>query len=235
MKVPTLKLKDVEAPWTRWRRQVNAFLARKQAEADALKAKAAEAQHELELKLMREAEAAAAAAAAAAAPQPVADVPPTPEAVDALTMRVMVLENAWNAFHQAQSADRRLEEILARLKSIEADYVSLDVVMDESEKLQKLVIDLGVDTLRSAMAQLRDEVTAVRRAGTGKAPVAVPADLDSLKKQLEALKLKVAAVESEDQATRAGLVALQEKQDLDEQNLAGLRKDLEMEVVADPK
>ena len=48
MKVPTFKLKEVEAPWTRWHRQFNDWAARKEAEAAARKAKEAQERAELE-------------------------------------------------------------------------------------------------------------------------------------------------------------------------------------------
>lgn len=269
MKVPTFKLKEVEAPWTRWHRQFNDWAARKEAEAAARKAKEAQERAELEAERAR----------AAAVPIPVG-VPSNAEEVAALRDRLEILENAWNAFHQAQvdrqqadmaarglvlaRDDQRFETLLKRvdclerqsspdgdariggaeelisrlderLRAVEGNYVSLDVVVDESTKLQRLVADLQVGNLRADMARLRDGLADARKATAGKAPGLASADIDGLRKQLEALKLKLAAIEAADEATRAGLLALQEKQDADEANLKTLREELEMEVVATPK
>ena len=248
MKVPTFQLKEVESPLSRLRKRLDAWTARKQAEAK-----------ERERKEMEAAAAAAAALAAAASPHPIGGASDVDSELAALHDRLAILENAWNAFHQAagspstgpQLAVERLNdritaletarspeaggalgELLARfedrLRTIEGQYVSVDVVTDESAKLQKLVLDLGVGALRQEMAKLR-------AASDAKKPVPGDGEVASLKKQLEALKLKVAASEASEQATRAGLVALQEKQDADEADLKSLRKELEMEVVAAPK
>ena len=274
MKVPTFKLKEVEAPWTRWRRQFNDWAARKEAEAAARKAKEAQERAELE----------AARARAADAPVPVG-APSNSEEVAALRDRLAFLENAWNAFHQSR-ADMELlpaehEVMLQRISALEDRLQPGNLASDtDHEAFRQQVVDLwnaihrienelrlnrpqqvadlravvdglqaevaafraaglkagtGQDNLapiRKDLLELRGQIAAAVKAGAGKGPGAIPVEL---KAQLDALKLKVAAVEAEDQATRAGLVALQEKQDLDEQNLASLRKELETEVVADPK
>lgn len=278
MKVPTLQLRDVEAPWTRWRRQFNAWAERKQAEAEA----AAKAR---EIKAVEEA-ARKAAEIAASAPQPVG-TPSTSAETAALLSRLEILENAWNAFHQARETVELLpaehEVMLQRISMLEDRLQPGNLASDtDHEAFRQQVVDLwnavhGIENelrlarpqqvadLRAVVDGLQAEVAAFRAAslkpgtgqdnlapirkdliemrgqiaalgkGTGKAG-GLPAEaLDLLKKQLEALKLKVAAVESSDQATRAGLIALQEKQDADEANLKTLREELEMEVVATPK
>lgn len=249
MKVPTFKLKEVEAPWTRWRRQFNDWAARKEAEAAARKANEAQ----------ERAEAEAAKARAAAVPVPVG-VPSNSEEVAALRDRLAILENAWNAFHQAheerkEAADAarallldkdglRHETIIRRLGLLETAAMKVEGL---EQQVQALVSQAAGFTLRMGASddqlleliakvdKVQADLAGASKATAGKAPAPVSADIDGLRKQLEALKLKIAAVEASDEATRAGLVALQEKQDADEANLNNLRKELEMEVVADPK
>ena len=231
MKVPTFQLKEVESPLSKLRKRLDAWTARRQAEAK-----------EREQKELEAAAAAAAALAAAASPHLVGSAPDGYSEMVALQDRLAILENAWNAFHQAAGSPKAggaLNELLSRLEErlrlVEGQYVSLDVVTDEISRLQKLVLDLGVDALRQEVAKLRSELSDAKKPTPGKAGTTLDGEVASLKKQLEALKLKVAASEASEQATRAGLVALQEKQDADEADLKSLRKELEMEVVADPK
>ena len=276
MKVPTFKLKEVEAPWTRWHRQFNDWAARKEAEAAARKAKEAQERAELEAERAR----------AAAVPIPVG-VPSNAEEVAALRDRLEILEHAWNAFHQSRAAMELLpaehEVMLQRISVLEDRLQPGNLASDtDHEAFRQQVVDLWnavrrienelrldspqqmVD-LRAVVDGLQAEVAAFRAAGlksgTGQdnlAPIrkdihdlrgqivalsklsergaAVAADaVATLRAQADALKLKVAAIEAADAATRAGLLALQEKQDADEANLNNLRKELEMEVVADPK
>ena len=84
MKVPTMQLKEVEAPWTRGRRQFNDWAARKQAEAEAQKVK------EFEDAARKAAE------IAASAPQPIGN-PAAPAETAALLSRLEILENAQSA------------------------------------------------------------------------------------------------------------------------------------------
>lgn len=276
MKVPTFKLKEVEAPWTKWRRQFNDWVARKEAEAAAQKAKEAQ----------ERAEAAAAQARAASAPVPVG-APANSDEVAVLRARLTFLENAWNAFHQARESLSLLpvehEVMLQRISVLEDRLQPGNLASDtDHEAFRQQVVDLWnaihridnelsknrpqqVADLRAVVDGLQAEVAAFRAAGlkfgTGQDNLAsirkdihdlrgqivalsklsergaaVAADaVVTLRAQADALKLKVAAVEAEDQATRAGLIALQEKQDADEANLKTLRKELEMEVVAAPK
>ena len=238
MKVPTFKLKEVEAPWTRWRRQFNDWAARKEAEAAAQKAKEAQERAELEAERAR----------AAAVPIPVG-VPSNAEEVAALRDRLAILENAWNAFHQARAtmellpAEREVmienEMSKNRLQQVADLRAVVDGLQAEVAAFRAAGLKSGTDQdnlapIRKDIHDLRGQIVALSKLSERGAAVAADA-VATLRAQADALKLKVAAVEAADQATRSGLVALQEKQDADEANLKNLRKELEMEVVADPK
>lgn len=238
MKVPTFKLKEVEAPWTRLHRQFNDWAARKEAEAAARKAKEAQERAELEAERAR----------ASAVPIPVG-VPSNAEEVAALRDRLAILENAWNAFHQARAtmellpAEREVmienEMSKNRLQQVADLRAVVDGLQAEVAAFRAAGLKSGTDQdnlapIRKDIHDLRGQIVALSKLSERGAAVAADA-VATLRAQADALKLKVAAVEASDEATRAGLLALQEKQDADGANLDNLRKELEMEVVAGPK
>lgn len=203
MKVPTFKLKEVEAPWTRWRRQFNDWAARKEAEEAARKAKEAQ----------ERAEAEAAKARAAAVPAPVG-VPSNSEEVAALRDRLAILENAWNAFHQARATMELLpaehEVMLQRISMLEDRLQPGNLASDtDHEAFRQQVVDLwnavhGIENelrlarpqqvadLRAVVDGLQAEVAAFRAAslkpGTGQDNLApIRKDIHDLRGQIVAL------------------------------------------------
>ena len=202
MKVPTLQLRDVEAPWTRWRRQFNAWVARKEAEAEARAAKDAE----------EAARRAAEIAGMGAADDSRRDPPSRDWSL--VMARLEILENAWNAFHQARETMELLpaehEVMLQRLSALEDRLQPGNLASDtDHEAFRQQVVDLWnaihrienelrlnrpqqVADLRAVVDGLQAEVAAFRAAGlksgTGQDNLApIRKDIHDLRGQIAAL------------------------------------------------
>lgn len=154
-----------------------------------------------------------------------------------LQSRLKTLESSAPATAGAAPTDTKAKELWDRVNRLQGQLTALEASVAErltaahtkaddnaSAALQALET---CDQLRAAEAALASRVETCERA--------IAPEMDPKKPiSNQALVLKVAAITAADEATRAGLKALQERQDDLEGSLTALRKELEIETVGLP-